>query len=194
MDASVHRFQSVWFVDFEFHAPRGSQPQPLCLVAEELHSGAVVRRWLEGATQTGPPYPNDENSLFVSFFASAEIGCHLALGWPVPKRILDLYVEFRNLTNGKSTPCGRGLLGALSWFGLPGIGADDKSTLRQLAQRGGPYAADEREQLLDYCQSDVRALRQLFEAMRGRIDLSRSLSGIGSLEARINNLRAIPGL
>ena len=175
MDLGLHRFQSVWFVDFEFYAPTGSQPQPLCLVAQELYSGTVVRRWLDGSVQTAPPYPTDRNSLFVSFFASAEIGCHLARGWPVPARILDLYVEFRNLTNGKSTPCGRGLLGALSWFGLPGIGADDKSALRQLAQRGGPYTTDERGRLLGYCYSDVRALRQLFEVMRDQIDLPRAL-------------------
>ena len=36
----------------------------------------------------------------VAYYASAEIGCHLALGWPVPQRVLDLFTEFRNHTNG----------------------------------------------------------------------------------------------
>ena len=84
MNGSVHRFQSVWFVDFEFHVSTGSQPQPLCVVTEELYTRVVVRRWLEGATQTEPPYPTDGNSLFVAFFASAEIGCHLVLGGHAP--------------------------------------------------------------------------------------------------------------
>ena len=175
MVTDVHEFQSVWFVDFEFYAPIGHQPQPLCIVAKDLRSGKIVRRWLQGSVQCQPPYSTDKNTLIISFFASAEIGCHLALGWPVPARILDLYVEFRNLTNGKRPDCGYGLLGALTWFGLPGIGAEDKNALRQLAQRGGPYTAGEREQLLNYCQSDVRALRRLFDAMQDRIHLPRAL-------------------
>ena len=35
--------------------------------------------------------------------------------------VLDLFVEFRNLTNGLEKPCGNSLLGALAWFGLDGI-------------------------------------------------------------------------
>ena len=171
----IHSFESIWFVDFEFCASAGRRPQPLCLVAEELRSGRVVRRWLEGSLSCNAPYPTDKETLFVSFFASAEISCHLALGWRVPERILDLYVEFRNLTNGRTTPRGRGLLGALSCFGLPGIGDDDKDSLRQLAKRGGPYSEEEREELLDYCQSDVRALRLLFQAMQENIDSPRAL-------------------
>ena len=37
-----------------------------------------------------PPFRTDDKVLFVSFVANAEICCHLALGWPVPKNILDL--------------------------------------------------------------------------------------------------------
>ena len=55
--------------------------------------------------------------MFVAYYASAELGCHLALGWPMPARILDLYAEFRCRTSGVATPCGSGLLGALAFFG-----------------------------------------------------------------------------
>ena len=44
-----------------------------------------------------PPYPIGPDVLFVAYFASAELGCHLALGWPLPARVLDLYAEFRNV-------------------------------------------------------------------------------------------------
>ena len=56
--------------------------------------------------------------LFVAYYASAEIGCHLALGWPVPERVLDLFTEFRNHTNGIPTVSGAGLLGALAHLRL----------------------------------------------------------------------------
>ena len=68
-----------------------------------------------------PPFSIARDSLFVAYYASAEIGCYLSLGWPMPVNVLDLYIEFRNLTNGLTTPCGNGLLGALTWFGLNGI-------------------------------------------------------------------------
>src|SRR5215472_10543873 len=92
-------YREVWAVDFEFRAEPGENPEPVCLVAWELHSGHKLRRWRDefGAN---PPYPTDANTLFVAYYASAEIGCHLALGWPVPERVLDLFTEFRNLTNG----------------------------------------------------------------------------------------------
>ena len=52
--------------------------------------------------------------LFVAYLASAELGCYRALGWPMPERILDLYVEFRERTNGLPTVGRFGLLGALA--------------------------------------------------------------------------------
>jgi hypothetical protein len=111
----------------------------------------------------------------VAYYASAELGCHLALKWPMPARILDLFVEFRCLTNGRPTPCGSGLLGALAYFGLDSLGAAEKSEMRQLAIRGGPFTSRERTALLDYCQTDVDALAQLLPFMLPTMDLHRAL-------------------
>ena len=88
-----------------------------------------------------------------------------ALGWPMPARILDLFTEFRCLTNGLSVPCGNGLLGALAYYGLGGIAAAEKADMRDLAIRGGPFTPAEREALLDYCQTDVDSLGRLLPAM-----------------------------
>ena len=151
-------------VDFEFDARPGESPIPVCLVAWELRSGRRIRQWNDefGAT---PPYSTGPNSLFVAYYASAEIGCHLALGWPVPERVLDLFTEFRNQTNGIPPTNGSGLLGALAHYGLDGIGAVEKEEMRDLVLRGGPWSAAERLAILDYCESDVAALRRLLPAM-----------------------------
>lgn len=171
----LSQFRQVWGVDFEFTAPPGERPRPLCVVARELRSGRVERRWLDDSP-TGPcPYPTGPDTLFVSYFASAELGCHLALGWPMPERVVDLYAEFKNLTNGRPVPCGYGLLGALVYHGLPGLAGTEKESMRQLAVRGGPYTADERRQLLAYCESDVGATAALFGAMAPHLDLPRAL-------------------
>ncbi|MFO0892581.1 MAG: DNA polymerase, partial [Isosphaeraceae bacterium] len=113
--------------------------------------------------------------LFVAYYASAELGCHLALEWPMPERVLDLYAEFRCLTNGLDPYCGNGLLGALAWFGLDAMAAADKESMRRLVLRGGPWSESERRALLAYCESDVRALARLLPAMLPGLDLPRAV-------------------
>jgi hypothetical protein len=168
-------YRSVWAVDTEFTAPPGERPTPLCLVARELRSGALVRHWLADGALPEPPLDTGPDALFVAYYASAELGCFLALDWLIPARVLDLCAEFRCLTSGLTVPCGRGLLGALAYFGLDGLAATEKDDMRRLAMRGGPYTASERAALLDYCRSDVDALARLLPPMLPRIDLPRAL-------------------
>ena len=161
-------FREVWCIDFEFLAPDGAPPEPVCLVGRELISGRLIRLW--GAElAAGPPFPTDASVLFVAYFASAELACFLALGWPLPARILDLYTEFRNETNGIHLPAGRGLLGALTYHGVPGITAEQKHDDRALIMRGGPWSEDERRRILDYCQTDVDPLGALLQRIFPRI-------------------------
>jgi DNA polymerase I len=93
------------------------------------------------------------------------LGCFLALGWPMPARVLDLFAEFRVTTNGRSPPCGAGLLGAMIWHGLDSMTSDEKTEMRDLALRGGPWSDAERAALLDYCEADVDALALLLPRM-----------------------------
>jgi hypothetical protein len=167
-------FQEIWAVDFEFIASNGNVPDPVCLVAKELISGKTIRLWRD---QFGPvpPYPVHEDSLFVAYFASAELGCHLALNWPIPKRVCDLFTEYRAQTNGLNLG-GNTLLAALATFGLDTIGAIEKKEMRDLILRGPPWSNQERQDILDYCESDVDALSRLFPKMLAHgIDMSRAL-------------------
>lgn len=173
--ADLDAFREVWAVDFEFTAPRGHRPSPMCVVGRELRTGRLVRHWLDPHRPIPCPYPTGSDVLLIAFYASAELGCYLALGWPTPDRILDLFCEFRNLTNGLPTAAGCGLLGALAHFGLDAMAGLEKEDMRALAMRGGPYTAGERAALLNYCQSDVDALARLLPAMTPRLDLPRAL-------------------
>jgi DNA polymerase-1 len=176
MPTDLSTFREVWLADFEFSAPPGERPIPVCLVAREFRSGRTIRLWEdELRRRREPPYPTGSDSLFVAYFASAELGCHLALRWPLPARILDLFVEFRNRTNGIKPPHGSGLLGALAWHGQDFMGAVEKESMRDLAIRGGPYSDSERKALLDYCEADVDSLARLLPAMLADIDLPRAL-------------------
>jgi DNA polymerase-1 len=177
----VTGFTSTWMVDFEFITRDGSgeRPIPVCVTAAESHSGRVLQFWSEDLVR--PPYPLDASALYVCYWARAELSCHAALGWPMPCRILDLGVEFRRLTNGLGKlPNGRGLLGALLWYGLDAMNAVEKHDLRALIQRGGPWTRAERRAILDYNKRDVDALIGLYPKMLPDIvrrpgDLERAL-------------------
>ena len=174
---SFDEFDAIIAFDFEFGAPPGERPTPRCVVARELRSGREWREWLDGRT-VACPYPVGPRTLFIAYFASAEMGCHLALGWPLPQNVVDLYVEFRNLKNifSSSTSPGRsGLLDALKFFGLNSIADEEKQEMRELAIRGGPYEVAEVNALMDYCGSDVDALERLFERMQAMVDVPRAL-------------------
>jgi hypothetical protein len=167
-------YREIWAADTEFEVGAGERPVPVCLCARELRSGREIRLWCD---QFGPlpPYPTDAGSLFVAYYASAELGCHLALGWPMPARILDLFTEFRCGTNGLSVPAGNGLIGALTAFGLDTMGTTEKKELQTAIGSGtwpGRYTPEE---ILDYCMGDVDALARLLPAMAPRIDLPRAL-------------------
>ena len=167
-------FREVWAADFEFVAHPGERPDVVCLVARELKSGRVIRLWRD---QLGPvpPYATGPDTLFVAYYASAELGCHRALGWPTPARVLDLFTEFRARRNGLATVAGSSLLGALTHFGLDNIGATEKEGMRELILTGGPWSAQQQADIIAYCESDVLALERLLVAMLPGIDLPRAL-------------------
>src|SRR5262249_60980429 len=80
-------FREVWLADFEFTAPPGEQPTPVCLVAREFRSGRTFRLWQdELENRRGPPHPIGVHSLFVAYLPPAELSCHLSLCWPLPAR------------------------------------------------------------------------------------------------------------
>ena len=172
----LESFDEVWLVDAEYSADPGCWPVPICLVAREAFTGRELRLWEDELhAAAAPPFRIDERVLFVSYAAPAEFSVFHALGWPAPARILDLFVEFRSMTNGLKTPSGSGLLGALVYHGLPAMDGTEKTAMRDLAIRGGPFTAEERQALLDYCAEDVYALERLLPRMLPRIDLPRAL-------------------
>ena len=170
------RFKEIWAVDFEyiFGGLEGNRPSPVCLVAKEFITRREVRLWRDQFDEI-PPYRVDRDALFIAYYVPAEMGCHLALAWPIPANIIDLYAEFRNLTNGLPLAHGRGLIGALSYFNLPNIGAFKKETTRDLILACGPWDQDQKAEILDYCQSDVAALLPLSAEIIPNIDIDQAL-------------------
>jgi DNA polymerase I len=155
-------FARIVGCDTEYVARPGERVLPVCLVAKELRSGQMVRRWMGGFDER-PPYPLDKHTLFVSFFVPAELSVHRALTWSDPLRVLDLFAEHRLNVNGRPYYKGLwGLHGAMSEHGLDPGPAAVKDAMRDRIMAGPPFTHNERAEILTYCEQDVR--RFTFEA------------------------------
>jgi hypothetical protein len=147
-------------------------------VACEYHTRRTIRLWLDGEPiPSQPPFAVGLDALFVAYFASAEMGCFLALGWPMPTYLLDLYAECKwDICGREGMPNKPPLVFALDHYGVDSLDATEKEEMRALASRTGvPYSDAERRALLDYCAADVQALIRLLPRMLPRIDLPRAL-------------------
>jgi DNA polymerase-1 len=168
-------FREIVVLDTEFHSGqvRGNRPIPVCLYAVELRSGRKHRIWCEAGEPVTNPLPVD--ALYVAFSASAEWGCFLALGWRLPEHICDLYAEYRCLSNGRATSGANSLIDALVYYGCPAMPRSHKQNMRERILQGGPYDAQDREDILVYCAEDVDATLLLLQAMEGEINLLAAL-------------------
>ncbi len=176
----IERFpRGVYVIDFEFHPANsieGNKPDPVCLVALNYLTGQVRRYWRDELRQLPvAPFPCGDDALTVAYYASAEVDCFLALGWPLPVNLLDLYCEFRVKTNGLTPTYGAGLIGALLYFDFPSQDAVNKDEMRQVVLSGGPWSPEVQESILAYCQRDVTTLRTLLAYMYPMIDWPRAL-------------------
>jgi hypothetical protein len=169
----------IYLVDFEFHPKRGQAgnlPVPVCMLVREWPSGRTSRYWQdELEAMRSAPCPIGEKALWVAFYASAELDCFHVLGWEQPANVLDLFVEFRWLTNGLRLSQGNSLLGALIYFGLSSIAGEQKDAMRDLILSGGPWSESEQLAILDYCETDVIAVANLLNAMKDQIDWTRAV-------------------
>ena len=159
-------FSEIWMVDFEFVADDGERQRPVCMVAEEYWTGQQFRLWEDDLRRlTSAPFNIGPDACFVAYYASAEFGCFLELGWQLPTNTLDLFTEHRVMTNGQLPTYGNGLLGAARRYGIATMGSEEKETMRDLIISGGPWSEDQHAAILDYCATDVELLRPLLTAM-----------------------------
>lgn len=156
MHSSLSHFANIWIVVAAVRAQPGERTEPRTIVAMNFDTKHVI----ENSHRNGfveHPYTLGADCLLVTTNGPELVGCHLALGWPVPARLLDLLVEFKNISNGRSGRLVGGLAGALIWFGENATGT----------QRHGEAP--------DQIRTEVNAVARLFNAMLPSLDLGRAL-------------------
>jgi DNA polymerase family A len=169
-------YREVWACDFEFNGADGERPRPVCMVAREARSGKEIRLWRDDLVKLrAAPFATGPNALFIAYFASAELGCFLALGWPPPVNVVDLFAEHRVVTNGKALIYGNSLLGALALRGIASIAGAQKDAMRTLVLRRDTWSNSEAADIVAYCASDTAVTTRLLDRMAPSIDWPRAL-------------------
>ena len=159
-------FRKIYGLDFEYSGADGEIPTIVCLVIQDLRSGDISRYWQDDlSAMTTPPFETGEDIALVTYFAPAEVQSLLTLSWEVEASIIDLFAEFRCITNGDPRAGKKSLIGALRFFGLDHLAPEDKDAMRNMILSEGPWTKDQREAILDYCQQDVVPLGPLLEAI-----------------------------
>jgi DNA polymerase I len=162
----------MFFLDIEFQKGTGTLPVPLLAVSYCSKTNEYVRYDLKSHSDVKLLKDAlSEDIALCAFYLPAEISCLMALGIPVPEKLIDLYVEYKCFMNGSVLKFS--LLEAALQFGIETISEDEKKRLRQIAI-DGPISNDEQEELYNYCQEDGRVLKDLFKKMEAGIDWPRA--------------------
>lgn len=177
-------YRSVWVIDTEFQQPDGEPNIPVCLCAEELHSGRRLEFFFDRLHENPFEY---ESSLFVCYNAAAEWKTFIALGWELPPNVLDLYFEYLNRINGvwRGGQClrkvGTDLVDALAEFGEDALSHEEKQEEREYIIRWGVHPSPEvsaeahQRRILDYCWTDVLGTKALLPKMLPDLDMEQAL-------------------
>src|SRR5262245_38103025 len=175
------RFDAIWHVDFEYRQDRNHQPVPVCCYAVEQYTGQEIEFWQDQlAACRRAPWDTGPRSVMIAYASNAELSCFLALGWPLPAHVIDVYVEVIAAINGndaiwtqKKRPS---LLEALSLYGIDyGMEASEKDRIRNLILSKTDYTPHERWDIQNYNREDVVATLELLQRMAPATDLERSL-------------------
>ena len=175
----------VLTIDAEFRLDENFRPHVVCIVAHEYPSGRTRRIWLDDDPKRMVELPCDEGTVWLSYVGAAELRSMLALGHPLPKRLLDLYVENRWLHNIQESKDERKRKQEQKFFSLPttlrrfgryAMEHEEKDEMRDLILRGGPYTEQQEQDIVDYCESDVNGLDALLLKMLPIIDIRRAIA------------------
>jgi hypothetical protein len=174
------RFREIWTCDFEYQRPDDSNPPwPVCMVAQELHTGREIRLFRDELVKLeAPPFDIGPDACFVSYAVAAEGSCFAALGWGAPANTVCLYAETLLHLNGRPRRQGdTTLLAVLERHGLPAMAAAHKEIMRDKIMRQSDWSREEQSEILAYCAEDAHAAGQLLLVMdrHGDIDWPRAL-------------------
>jgi hypothetical protein len=181
-------FGAIVACDFEYETSGGDYdlqtgdlPVPLCMVAhlldENLRHVRTIHLWRdELLTAKCPPFNIGPDTLFVAYSAWAEMTCFKVLGWPFPTHIFDQHTAYLAASNillpynpdEVRKKSHKRLSDACRAYGIEGWERTNKEAISKDIGEGR-WRNYGREQVLEYCEEDVRmSVRLLRAQLRGR--------------------------
>jgi DNA polymerase I len=139
-----------------------------------MRSGRTLQLWGEELRHC-PVAFQDPGTLTVGYQIAAEFSCHIPLRWPQPANCIDLYVEFRHLTNDARIKSGDrekgfyALDGALRYFGIDMIDSAYKKQMHERIPQGPPFTCEEEREIPEYNGVDVDGTARLVPHIIPRI-------------------------
>jgi DNA polymerase-1 len=175
----MSNFATIAVCDFEYEVTDGDLPNVLCMVAyvldENLRHVRTIRMW-RGDFDATPPFDIGPDALFVAYSAWAEMTCFLTLGWKFPEHIFDQHTAYLAASNvllphnpdELRKRLRKRLSDACRAYKIEGWENIDKATIAENIGRGR-WLEHGRDQVLEYCEEDVRASTLLLrQQLRGR--------------------------
>lgn len=157
MPSALRQFASIWCIVAAVNTRPGERIEPTAIAAMDLAAAAEIQIGIPKLLGVRrPPYPTGPQTLIVTIDAYLLTGCHLALGWRMPERIIDLMVECRNERQSSRAMVG-GFSGVLAAVG--------QSAATGLVAGSSP----------DQMHRRVETIARLFDRVRDSLDLGRSL-------------------
>ena len=171
------------FIDFEYYAPPGCNPKPICVAWICPTTGESGTCWLWDEARPCP-FPMTVETVLFSYNIAAETSCFLALPtWPRPTNVVDLWLEYGQVVNVWPTEAPewkprrapakkprKGLLDAMRAYGLEATPSEVKAHFQQRAQEGPPWSDEDRQQMPIYCLDDVGMIVRLADPLLAAVD------------------------
>jgi DNA polymerase-1 len=179
----VSNFGTIVVCDFEYEVAPGELPNVLCMAVQVLNENLqpvrTIRLW-RGEFGAEPPFDIGPDTLFVAYSAWAEMTCFKVLGWRFPVHIFDQHTAYLAASNIllpynpdelRKKPRKR-LPDACRAYGIEGWERIDKDTIAKGIGDGIWRERYSPEEVLDYCEEDVRMEVRLLRAqLQGRPSL-----------------------
>jgi hypothetical protein len=191
-------YRRAWVVDTEY-CPFDNHPRARCLCALDLLSGERREVWLAGVTRPPCPFEMAADECFIFWAADADVKLFITLGWPIPRSVIDVLVEFRRIRNGLAPlppeeggnpdiaaekeakaakkrlkkPGPFALARVARHYGVPVVSDEAKGKFRDLAARiSDEFDPEEQAGLIFYCRGDVDTTAGVLRAIWAEAGLS----------------------
>ena len=157
-----NKFKKIVVVDTEFQSDISNSycTKALCAVYKDLKTEQTLKIWDYEENNLAQHHFDFEETLFVCFYATAEVGYFLKQLMGRPPYIFDCWTEYAKLYKNNRD---LSLLAASTAYSYPNpISKEEKEKFRDMCIKQNTWNKKEREEILNYCEGDVLMNENVF--------------------------------